>query len=87
MACYQNVEVTVTGQNLVGKFFLKKGSTEIEATKVQVKETAAAPKHVSNLTEAKATFNTSQPAGTGYELILKNAAGTSNAISGFEIVN
>ena len=70
----------------MGEFILKKGGAEIKAIKVQVKETDAA-RHVSDLKEAKATFNTNEPASTGYELITKNAGGDSNVISGFEIVN
>jgi hypothetical protein len=78
--------VTVTGTDLVGEFYLRKGATEIKATLVKVKETNAA-KHVSDLREAKATFNTGVAADTGFELIVKNAAGDSNTITGFEIEN
>ena len=35
--------------------------------------------HVSNLTEATITIKTDAPAGTGYQLVVRNAAGVSKA--------
>ena len=82
----QDVVVTVKGTNLIGRFILKKGATEIRAKLVQVKETDAT-NHVSDLKEVRATFNTNAGAGSGFELIVRNSAGDSNAIGGFVIEN
>lgn len=41
----------------------------------------------SDLKEVKVTFNTPGPAGRGYDLILVNEAGESNAIGDFEITD
>jgi hypothetical protein len=82
----QDVVVTVKGMDLVGDVILRKGQIMISADLVQVKESNET-KHVSDLKEARATFKTSIPASTDFELVIKNAAGTSNAIGGFEIVD
>ena len=81
-----STRVTITGTDLLGDVYLKKGNTEIKADFVRVRETDPA-NHFSNLTEIGAMFNVNVPADTGYQLIIRNAAGDSQAIAGFSIVN
>ncbi len=81
----QDVVIKVTGTHLVGAFTLEKGGTVISAKKVQVKRTDAA-KNLSDLTEAKVTFNTNQAASAGWTLRVVNDKGN-DTIGGFEIIN
>ncbi|MBI5360947.1 MAG: VCBS repeat-containing protein [Planctomycetes bacterium] len=78
-----SIEVTITGTDLCGEFILTNGVTEIKALSVKVKAIG----DFSDTTEAKAVFNTTGPVGPGYKLMIRNEAGDSNEIAGFEVIN
>ena len=80
----QMSHITVTGTGLIGRFWLEKdGSGRIDAAMVWVKETST---DFSDCTEAKIFFNTQTAPSTGWKLKAFNGAGTSNTLTGFEIV-
>ena len=64
-------------------FWLEKGDVFAPARKVQV-VISDAPNQFSDLKKVKVTFNTEEPLGTGYRLIIENSGGKADE-GGFEI--
>ena len=77
----------ITGTNLIGSFFLYKGEDRIPARTVNLIETDPDNEY-SDCTFAVVLFDTTgRPAGAGWELVLVNSSGSSNVLTGFELVD
>lgn len=77
--------IVIRGQNLLGDVILKKGADEFSPKSVWALVTNDAVR-TTDLTELIVKFNI-DAAGDGYELLIRNYAGESNAIAGFTIIN
>jgi len=77
--------IQVTGENLIGEFFLRKDKKEYKA----MRAVSFASDKANLFSDAKVVilvFDTDAPAGKGYELVIRNVAGTAEAIPGFVVI-